>query len=255
MKKLGRQIKSKEELICNLHTVEYYLSSAEGVENRDAMIHLIGNGTNFVAYNYNGQMHFAPSRFIGYLNNTLLVHLVKNNGKNGSDTSSSIDKILLSKRKYIDELEKSYLEYCDVIGAIPKNMLNAQRKYWYLEDNIKVTKELFEEGNSEQVSTNRYERSIEARKKAIKYHGLKCVVCGMDFEETYGELGRGFIHIHHIIPISSKGRTKIDYKKDLVPVCPNCHAMLHRGDNGRALSIKELKGILKKRKNDGTGEN
>ena len=247
MKKLGRRIKNKEELICNLLTVEYYLSSAEGVENRDEMIHLIGNGTNFVAYHYKGQMHFAPSRFIGYLNNTLLAHLVKNNGKNGSDTSSSIDKIL-SKRKYIDELEKSYLEYCDVIGAIPKNMLNAQRKYWYLEGNIKVTKELFEEGNSEQVFTNRYERSIEARKKAIEYHGLKCVVCGMDFEETYGELGRGFIHIHHIDPISSKGRTKIDYKKDLVPVCPNCHAMLHRGDNGRTLSVKELKSILKKHK-------
>lgn len=247
MKKLGRRIENKEELIVNLNTVEYYLSAAEGEENRDAMINLIGNGSNFVAYHYNGRLHFAPSRFIGYLNNSLLVHLVKNNGKNGSDTSDSIDKIL-SKRKYVDELEKSYIEYCDIIGAIPKNMVNAQRKYWYLEDNIKVTKELFEEGNSEQVSTNRYERSLEARKRAIEYHGLRCIVCGMDFEETYGKIGRGFIHIHHIVPISSKGKTKIDYEKDLVPVCPNCHAMLHRGDNGSVLSIKELKSILKRHK-------
>lgn len=247
MKKLGRRIENKEELIVNLNTVEYYLSAAEGEENRDAMINLIGNGSNFVAYHYNGRLHFAPSRFIGYLNNSLLVHLVKNNGKNGSDTSNSIDKIL-SKRKYVDELEKSYIEYCDIIGAIPKNMVNAQRKYWYLEDNIKVTKELFEEGNSEQVSTNRYERSLEARKRAIEYHGLRCIVCGMDFEETYGKIGRGFIHIHHIVPISSKGKTKIDYEKDLVPVCPNCHAMLHRGDNGSVLSVKELKSILKRHK-------
>lgn len=247
MKKLGRRIENKEELIVNLNTVEYYLSAAEGEENRDAMINLIGNGSNFVAYHYNGRLHFAPSRFIGYLNNSLLVHLVKNNGKNGSDTSDSIDKIL-SKRKYVDELEKSYIEYCDIIGAIPKNMVNAQRKYWYLEDNIKVTKELFEEGNSEQVSTNRYERSLEARKRAIEYHGLRCIVCGMDFEETYGKIGRGFIHIHHIVPISSKGKTKIDYEKDLVPVCPNCHAMLHRGDNGSVLSVKELKSILKRHK-------
>ena len=76
MKKLVRRIENKEELICNLNTVEYYLSAAEGEENRDAMIDLIGKGTNFVAYHYKGQMHFAPSRFIGYLNNTLLVHLV-----------------------------------------------------------------------------------------------------------------------------------------------------------------------------------
>lgn len=248
MKKLGRRIENKEELICNLNTVEYYLSAAEGEENRDAMIDLIGKGTNFVAYHYKGQMHFAPSRFIGYLNNTLLVHLVKNNGKNGSDTSSSIDTILSTKRKYIDELEQSYLEYCEIIGAKPKDMVNAQRKYWYLDDTLKVTKELFDEGNTKQVSTNRYERSSEARKKAIEYHGHKCIVCGMDFEETYGELGRGFIHIHHIVPIASKGKTKIDYEKDLVPVCPNCHAMLHRGDDGRVLSIKELKNILKKNK-------
>lgn len=247
MKKLGRRIENKEELICNLHKVEYYLSAAEGEENRNAMIDLIGKGTNFVAYHYKGQMHFAPSRFIGYLNNTLLVHLVKNNGKNGSYTSSSIDKIL-SKRKYIDELEKSYLEYCEIIGAIPKNMVNTQRKYWYLENTLKVTKELFDEGNIKQVSTNKYERSFEARKRAIEYHGIKCIVCGLDFEETYGELGRGFIHIHHIVPIASKGKTKIDYEKDLVPVCPNCHAMLHRGNNGRVLSIKELKDILKKNK-------
>ena len=247
MKKLGRRIENKEELIFNLHTVEYYLSGAEGKENRDTMIELIGNGTNFVAYHYKGQMHFAPSRFIGYLNNLLSVHLVKNNGKHGTYTSSRIDKIL-SKREYCNDLEKAYLQYCDAIGATPKNMVKTQRKYWYLKNKIKATKELFDEGDCEQISTNRYERNPEARRKAIEYHGVKCVVCGMDFEETYGELGRGFIHIHHIVPISSKGKTKVDYQKDLVPVCPNCHAMLHRSIHGKVLSIKELKDILKKNK-------
>lgn len=248
MKKLGRCIQSKDELIYNLHTVEHYLSSAEGEENRDAMVGLIGRGSNFVAYNYNGQLHFAPSRFVGYYKNTLLVHLVKHNGKDGSVTSSAIDKLLLSKRTYIDKLEKAYLKYCNIIGATPKDMISAQRKYWYLDGNAEDSDEVYEEGESRQVSTNRYERSLEARRKAIEYHGLRCVVCGMDFEETYGKIGRGFIHIHHITPIASKGFSKIDYKNDLVPVCPNCHAMLHRGVGGKVLSVKELKDMIGKRK-------
>ncbi len=247
MSKLGRCIENKEELILNLQKVEYYLSFAEGEENRDAMVDLIGKGTNFVAYSYMGHMHFAPSRFIGYLNNTLFVHLIKDNGKHGTKTSSAIDKIL-SKREYIDDLEIAYLKYCDSIGAKPKNMVNAQRKYWYLKDPTEVGEDSFEEGNCVQVSTNRYERNPEARRKAIEYHGLRCIVCGMDFEETYGKLGRGFIHIHHIVPISTKGKSKVNFEKDLVPVCPNCHAMLHRGARGKVLSVEELKEILKKNK-------
>ena len=246
MKKLGRCIRNKEELINNLHKVECYLSAAEGLENRNIMVGLIGKGTNFVAYRYNGRMHFAPSRFIGYLNNTLAAHLVENNGKNGTITSTAIDKILFSKREYIDELEDAYLNYCDMIGAEPKNMVNTQRKYWYLDCSVKASKKQLEEGICEQITTNRYERNPVARREAIKYHGLRCVVCGMDFEETYGKLGHGFIHIHHVVPISTKGKSQVDYKKDLVPVCPNCHAMLHHGANGKVLSIRELKNILMK---------
>ena len=71
----------------------------------------------------------------------------------------------------------------------------------------------------------------------------------MDFEETYGELGRGFIHVHHLVPISSIGKTyQIDPINDLAPVCPNCHAMLHRGQNGREQSIEELKAKIANKK-------
>lgn len=49
------------------------------------------------------------------------------------------------------------------------------------------------------------------------------------FEKVYGEAGKGLIHIHHVVPISSiKAEYQIDYEKDLIPVCPNCHAMIHR---------------------------
>jgi 5-methylcytosine-specific restriction protein A len=71
----------------------------------------------------------------------------------------------------------------------------------------------------------------------------------MDFEKMYGELGRGFIHIHHVVPISTIGKEYLlDPVKDLVPVCPNCHAMLHRGINGRVLTVEELRNVVGKQK-------
>lgn len=51
------------------------------------------------------------------------------------------------------------------------------------------------EGAVERISVNKYERSPIARKKCIEYHGCKCSVCGMDFGEKYGDLGKGFIHV------------------------------------------------------------
>ena len=69
----------------------------------------------------------------------------------------------------------------------------------------------------------------------------------MNFEQTYGELGKGFIHVHHVIPVSEIGKEyKVDFKKDLIPVCPNCHAMLHRKNkDGENVSVEELREIVR----------
>lgn len=106
------------------------------------------------------------------------------------------------------------------------------------------TQEELTEGTIHRVESNRYERNREARQKCIEANGCRCAVCGMSFEEKYGEIGRGFIHVHHVVPISSIGQDYVvDPLKDLVPVCPNCHNMLHRKDP--PLSIEELKWLLK----------
>lgn len=97
-----------------------------------------------------------------------------------------------------------------------------------------------------QIDTHgvRYERDKEARKKCIEHYGCKCFVCGFDFEATFGELGNGFIEVHHIRPISDRsneeGAHKVDPINDLRPLCPNCHAMIHR--NG-IKSIEQLKNL------------
>lgn len=102
------------------------------------------------------------------------------------------------------------------------------------------------EGLKKTVVVNKYERSSTARSKCIEYHGTSCKVCSLDFSKMYGDLGKDFIHVHHIIPIHKIGKEyKIDYIKDLIPVCPNCHAMLHRKLDGKEVDVEELKMILK----------
>lgn len=88
---------------------------------------------------------------------------------------------------------------------------------------------VFIEGAATQVTVNRYERDRKARQAALAWHGCLCKVCGIDMMKVYGEIAKGFIHIHHLIPLSDiKENYSLDPKKDLIPVCPNCHAMLHR---------------------------
>lgn len=101
----------------------------------------------------------------------------------------------------------------------------------------------YAEGTGQQVTVNRYERSLEARNACLAHHGNTCQVCALDFSEKYGELGAGFIHVHHRVSIASIGKEYcVDPVKDLVPVCPNCHAMLHRREP--PLEIEELHTLL-----------
>ncbi len=89
----------------------------------------------------------------------------------------------------------------------------------------------FAEGARTTVTVNAYERSAPARAACIAHHGSSCSVCGMSFEATYGPPGKGLIHVHHLKALASIGSEyAIDAIEDLRPVCPNCHAMIHRGD-------------------------
>ena len=91
------------------------------------------------------------------------------------------------------------------------------------------TPEKYSEGARFAVTINAYERNPKARAACIAHHGYICAVCGFDFVYVYGGLGEGFIHVHHVIPIGRIGKEyKIDPIADLIPVCPNCHAMIHR---------------------------
>lgn len=110
-------------------------------------------------------------------------------------------------------------------------------------ENAELLQTEFIEGSKKLTTTNRYERNREARTECLKYYGAVCCVCGFDFEKTYGKIGKGFIHVHHEVEISQIGsKYKVDPVKDLKPVCPNCHAMLHQ--KRPAYTVGELQDIL-----------
>ena len=101
------------------------------------------------------------------------------------------------------------------------------------------------EGTCLSVRVNRYERDPVARKICIDRYSCRCVVCGFDFEDHYGPIGRSYIHVHHLTPLSQIGRRyAVDPIKNLRPVCPNCHAMLHRSKD--VVSVKALQKMLKR---------
>jgi hypothetical protein len=99
------------------------------------------------------------------------------------------------------------------------------------------------EGAKKVITVNVYERDTRARRKCIAHWGCACVVCGFEFAAKYGELGAGFIHVHHLKPLGEIGQQyELNPITDLRPVCPNCHAMLHAGE--RTLAIEELQEIM-----------
>lgn len=101
----------------------------------------------------------------------------------------------------------------------------------------------FYEGAVMKVLVNKYERNAKARQQCIDNLGCRCVICGCDFTERYGKIGEGFIHVHHIVPIGCIGKEYVlNPVKDLVPVCPNCHYMLHR--HNPPLNPEDLKKLL-----------
>ena len=101
------------------------------------------------------------------------------------------------------------------------------------------------EGGLSRVETNRYERNPVNRQLCLAANGYTCKICGFDFEKTYGTIGHNFIHVHHIVPVSKQNDVyEIDPIHDLIPVCPNCHAMLHRSDP--PMLPKELEEVLRR---------
>ena len=125
-----------------------------------------------------------------------------------------------------------------------KRIKNRKRKELNTEEITNPSR--YYEGAITSVWVNKYERNSKARERCLEYYGYNCCVCGINMEKLYGKLGREFIHVHHIVPLHEiKKGYIVNPIMDLRPICPNCHAIIHR--RKPALKIEELKEYIKNR--------
>lgn len=103
--------------------------------------------------------------------------------------------------------------------------------------------ESMDEGKKDRFYGTRYERKPALRKAAIAIHGYSCKICSFNFKEFYGEYAEGLIHVHHLVPVSELGDSPVNPETDLIPVCPNCHSVIHRRKD-KTLSTEEIKALI-----------
>ena len=120
------------------------------------------------------------------------------------------------------------------------SILPVERKIWTSQEDLGG----FPEGAVSALQVNRYERDQRNRDAAILIHGAICKACGLDFGSLYGEVAAGFIEVHHTTPVSQLGPDyHVDPARELVPLCPNCHAVAHRREP--PFSIDEIRQMLR----------
>ncbi len=182
------------------------------------------------------QMSIAALRYF-------LIEINRDNGNSAFETAiGAVERHL----DYYEALEKGSLQ------PGKRKLLSELRSSVQVSDARTPEEVTKEDGGNEgariTITVNKYERDLNARKECIRLKGTSCTICLVNLEDVYGELAKGFVHIHHIVPLSELGAEyKVDPEKDLIPVCPNCHAMLHR--QRPALKPERLKEKFDKSRN------
>lgn len=121
--------------------------------------------------------------------------------------------------------------------SIPENMAekleslwsDATRTIFFPASTEEELQTIYLEGTRRTRLIKACERNPEARSKCVEHYGARCQVCRLAFEDLYGEIGKGFIHVHHLVQMAEIiDEYKVDPIQDLRPLCPNCHAMIHK---------------------------
>ncbi|MBR7799009.1 HNH endonuclease [Undibacterium fentianense] len=191
---------------------------------------------------------FAPSKFIGYKNTSLESYAGEGTGTDTQGVLSRWFHKLDRNTPMYSGLESKLSNFLNEHGfSLSKKTIDGTGGiYVPIGTNAttrfpdEITDESYSEGSVKSVVVNAYERNPKARDACLAHYGNSCYVCGFNFGDVYGDIGNGFIHVHHLKEISSIGREyKVDPIKDLRPLCPNCHAMVHT--QKPAISPEELK--------------
>jgi hypothetical protein len=161
-----------------------------------------------------------------------------------SESPISIQEI----KEYIGYIPRGAVKKIIKYRAETKRMVDEYSHHDFFPEELPNDQKGIPEGAVKKVLVNAYERSREARRKCISHWGYKCQICSVSLEDIYGPYGIDFIHVHHLIPLSEiKNSYVVDPVNDMIPVCPNCHAILHRMQSENP--IKDIKRVLKKTAN------
>lgn len=202
------------------------------------------------------ERHAAPEAWIGKFGEWIAVYIPRRNW-----TSTEIDPFTA---RAVSEPKPG--------GIIPASFCVGFRSFWHAEVLFQNGEATYYESKSEpiqsqaagfvspdevpsivplvegaacRITVNAYERNPEARRQCIEVHGTRCCVCGFSFGTLYGAEAEGYIHVHHVRPLSEiGGEYVVDPVEDMRPVCPNCHAVLHLG--GHCRTIEEVRHLLRK---------
>jgi len=244
-------VSSESEIAVNLSTFDSYRLS-EDSEYRAFFSKRLRLGKQFVYANGGKHTLFAPSRFAGYKDCTMERHIAFPD-KDGKRTTPQISKFL-GKAKSDNEAEVAYLALCAQVGVTASDW---DRTYWRIDSMLIESRARLErgeagypdevaeyvEGATKRVVVNAHERNPKAREACLAHYGYNCSICTFNFKARFGVIGERFMHVHHLFPIAKADQPRlVDPLLELRPVCPNCHAMLHRTDP--PFSIEELKAIL-----------
>ena len=242
--------------------MELVESTAEVIENAREFGNIINENciafdrfSQFFHWYYFPELEvFAPSKFIGYKNTTIANYSGKGDGGETQVVLRKWFRKLDEDTQEYENVSTKLREFSERVGKkLSAKVSNGSGGVYLLSGKVnsslypdETPQGEYTEGRTKQVTINAIERSVTARKECIEYYGATCHICDFDFSAKYGaELGAGFIHVHHLLDIALVGKEyKVDPIKDLRPLCPNCHAMVHRSKP--AMHPNDLRVIIEK---------
>mgnify|MGYP000975241009 CR=1 FL=1 len=247
-------IENLDDLERNLVTMEAYIGEDFSTLEKDFALSLIQKGKNLIAYKVLDEIHFAPSRFIGYKENDIDKHL-KNEEKDGKETTPIINKITKNKLQFDSEIEDIYVDYCKTLDI---EIYHNKRKYWYLDltgssfDTIanNYSKGYLEgrtfEGKHKRRERNRKLVDDAKRRFRDEHEGqIFCEICRFNFMTNYGV---DYIEVHHLKAISNMKEDEATCLDDVCLVCPNCHRVIH--SKYPHLTLEQVRALLDNKKNE-----
>jgi hypothetical protein len=251
---------SVDDVTQNLFRLHSYALGSQ--HEQDFHFNRVYNAEHQVYYKTPDGAVFAPVKWCGAKDNSIN-HYTDRKRKISQYYQRALSKIGFKPIKIgqatYEEIYREFVDFCHGFGfknsaaGLPHSD-SRPRKFWTtgfvldaglqnFSDEIDDPQN-YHEGATKTVSVNCYERNAKARLACIAHYGWRCQVCELDFMTRYGERGKEFIHVHHVRALHEIGNQyEVDPINDLIPVCPNCHAMIHRSKP--YLTVKELSKIVK----------